>query len=233
MEKEQKTGQMLSQAEFARLCRVSAEAIRKACTAGKIDIVGEGRKKKIVIDGVNTIAYIHDRNSQRVKSKLPEEALPPAEIKEPLNLNSELEQQEKPPLPGIKSVRNNFSLSDENLNLNELTATDIKKMKDLESAKKSLQDRMKSRGELIDRNLVKAVMGRVYTVEVNQIKPVADKAPPKIAAIFKNDDPEKILAVSQLLSKELGKALEHIQVILDKFLFDIDDTKDIKHYVSQ
>ena len=232
MEKEKKTGQLLSQAEFARLCRVSAEAIRKACVAGKIDIDGEGRKKKIVIDGPNTVDYLHDKNSQRLKSKSPEALPAPVEKTESAALpGDQLETPEKsevrPPAP-----RNNFSLSDEKIDFRDLTATDIKKMKDLESAKKSMQDRMKSRGDLIDRSLVKAVLGRVYTVEVNQIKPVADKAPAKIAAIFENDDSEKILAVSQLLSKELGKALEHIQHVLDKFLSDIDDTKDIEHYVS-
>lgn len=232
MEKNKTTGQLLSQSKFAKLCRVSAEAIRKACIAGKIDIEGEGRKKKIIIDGPNTVDYLHDKNSQRVKPKSSE--LPAAAIVKTESaalpgdqLKNHTKIETRPQAP-----RNNFSLSDENLNLNDLSATDIKKMKDLEAAKKSMQERMKSRGELIERNLVKAVLGRVYTVEVNQIKPVADKAPAKIAAIFENDDSEKILAVSQLLSKELGKALEHIQHVLDKFLSDIDDTKDVQHYVS-
>lgn len=232
MEKKKTTDQLLSQSEFAKLCRVSAEAIRKACVAGKIDIVGEGRKKKIVINGPNTVDYLHDKNSQRLKTKS-SEALPAAaeKIESAALPGNQLETHEKsevrPPAP-----RNNFSLSDENLNLNDLSATDIKKMKDLEAAKKSLQERMKSRGELIDRELVKIVLGRVYTVEVNQIKPVADKTPAKIAAIFENEDSKKIIAVSQLLSKELGDALKHVKHILDKFLSDIDDTKDVQHYVS-
>jgi len=220
----EKTANLLSQSAFAKLCKVSAEAIRKACAAGKINIVGEGRNKKIDLDGLNTISYLHDKNSQRNKPKIKETVVSPHNVE---NSARKIDDDSR-----SGSVGNVVNLIDDDTDYRDISASDIKKLKDLESAKRSAQERMKIRGELIDRKLVRIVLGRIYTIEVNEIKVIADKAPPKIAALFEDESPEKILAVSQLLSSDFAKCFEHIKHVVDKFITDIDDPKGITHYVS-
>jgi len=219
-----KNEQLVTQTAFAKLCQVSAEAIRKACESGKIDIQGKGRKKKINLSGANTIAYLHDKNSQRVKPKISKSEQPIQEI--------ESNQSPPPPNQQKSNIINLLDLG-EDINIETVSAQDIKKLKDLESARKSAEDRRKSRGELIERSLVKFVLGKIFTIEVNQIKPIADKAPSKIAAIFESDDSEKILAVSKLLSEEHTKALKHIKHITDKFLSGLENSNNIGNHVSQ
>lgn len=214
--------QLVTQTAFAKLCQVSAEAVRKGCESGKINIVGKGRKKKINLDGANTIAYLHDKNSQRIKPKIPKSYQIPQK-----NNAGEIEQDQSP------QNDNKMSLLDDNIDITKVTAQEIKKLKDLESARKSAEDRRKSRGKLIERSLVKFVLGKIYTIEVNQIKPIADKVPSRIAAIFENDDSEKILAVSQLLTEEHTKALKHIKYTIDKFLAGLEDQNNVGNHVSQ
>ena len=95
-------------------------------------------------------------------------------------------------------------------------------MQILEGAKGKALDRKTKRGDLIERKLLSAFLGKIYTIEVNQLKPIADKSPSKIAAIFENEDAEKMLKVSQILAEEIAQALNHIQHTTDRFLDSIN-----------
>ena len=216
-----------SQTNFAALCGVSAEAVRKACIAGKIDIVGEGRSKKILLSGKNSISYLHDKNSQRIKNTVPKlnDEAENRSVIHPSNSVENTEPSTKKPSSNIQSL---IDFESEDIEFGDITLNDINKFKSLEAAKKSAQSRKIERGKLIDRQLVTTVFGKIYTIEVNELKPISDKTPSKIAAIFEDEDSEKILKVSQLLSSEITKVLKHINYEVDRFLKDINtDTTDI------
>lgn len=223
MLEETKTENVVTQSGFAKLCGVSPEAVRKAILAGKIDAEGEGRKKRILLAGVNTIDYLNDRNSQRKKSvkAQPIAVLPQSQMPEE-QLQASIPQPKNQKTSSINKVKNILDFDDENINLADFSQTDIKKLKDLETARKAAQERKKSRGDLIDRKLVTTILGKIYTIEVNQIKPIADKSSSKIAAIFKDEDPEKILKVSQVLSSDISQALNHIKHSVERFLNHIN-----------
>jgi len=223
MSEETKTENLTSQSKFAKLCGVSPEAVRKAIVAGKIDAIGEGRKKRILLAGLNTIAYLNDRNSQRKKSvKLQLDT-----VSDPISIPDKHPQLQASPPNNHKespptNTRKKIDLDDEDIDISSFNQNDIKKLKDLETARKHAQDRKKSRGDLIDRKLVTTILGKIYTIEVNQIKPIADKSPSRIAAIFEDEDPEKILKVSQILSSDISDALNHIKHSVERFLNQIN-----------
>lgn len=223
MSEETKKANVITQAGFAKLCCVSAEAIRKAIIAGKIDAVGEGRKKRILLAGINTIGYLNDRNSQRKNSVKSQQAATPPPV-------SKIEEQVAPPaaqsqqenqLPAI-NINNILDFENEDIDLSKFSQADLKKLQILEVTKKNALERKTKRGDLIERKLLSAFLGKIYTIEVNQLKPIADKSPSKIAAIFENEDAEKMLKVSQILAEEIAQALNHIQHITDRFLDSIN-----------
>ena len=212
----------ISQSKFAKLCCVSAEAVRKAILAGKIDAVGEGRKKRILLAGINTIGYLNDRNSQRKNSVKSQPAAPPPVLQPEEQAPAPAAQsQNTHPIPAV-NINNILDFENEDIDLSQFSQTDLKKLQVLESAKKSALDRKTKRGDLIDRKLVTTVLGKIYTIEVNQLKPISDKSPSKIAAIFEDEDAEKILKVSQLLTADIAQALNHIQHSTNRFLDSIN-----------
>ena len=225
MNKQKNKDEEMSQAGFARLCGVSSEAVRKAIVAGKVDARSEGRSKIILLSGQNSVAYLHDKNAQRKKTitskpsdlseinKYQKKSIPPVSSKENQNGHS-------------STFKNIIDLTAENIDINSISLADVNKIKGIESARKSAQDRNIARGDLIDRKIVTTVFGKIYTIEVNELKPIADKTPSKIAAIFGDEDSKKILKVNQLLSSEITKVLKHINYEVDRFLKDINKTSD-------
>ena len=223
MSKETKTKDVATQSGFAKLCGVSPEAVRKAIVAGKIDAEGEGRKKRILLAGANTINYLNDRNSQRKNSITPQPAASPAAVLIPEEkISEQAPQQSEASPPSAVNINNILDFENEEIDLDRFTQADLKKIQVLESAKKNAQERKKNRGDLIDRKLVTVILGKIYTIEVNQLKPIADKSPSKIAAIFENEDAEKILKVSQIIAEDISQALNHIQHTTDRFLDSIN-----------
>jgi hypothetical protein len=223
MSEETKTENLTSQSKFAKLCGVSPEAVRKAIVAGKIDAIGEGRKKRILLAGVNTIGYLNDKNSQRKNSVKSQPAAAPASVSISEEKSSQPAAQppeSKPPF--AVNINNILDFENEDIDLSQISQNDLKKLQVLESTKKNAQERKTKRGDLIERKLLSAFLGKIYTIEVNQLKPIADKSPSKIAAIFENEDAEKMLKVSQILADDIAQALNHIQHTTDRFLDSIN-----------
>ena len=217
------TEDVITQAGFAKLCCVSAEAVRKAILAGKIDAKGEGRKKRILLAGINTVGYLNDRNSQRKKSIKSQPAASPPPVSEPEEQTpaQEAQSQNTHNLPAV-NINNILDFENEDIDLSKFAQTDLKKLQILEGAKGKALDRKTKRGDLIERKLLSAFLGKIYTIEVNQLKPIADKSPSKIAAIFEDEDAEKILKVSQILADDIAQALNHIQHTTNRFLDSIN-----------
>lgn len=210
----------MTQSKFAKLVGVSPEAVRKAIILGKIDCRGEGRKKRIILSGVNTKAYLHDSNSQRKPSAMADE-----------EKNGQSRGAKKiTSKPATDSGSNSkpssiFNLSefeDGNIDLSLYSKHDLDKIKVIVHNMKSALDLKHTRGGLIDRKLVAIYLGKLYTIEHNELKPMSDKLSSKIAAIFENEDSAKTLKVSQVIASDITKVLKHISYITDKFLDEIN-----------
>lgn len=102
--------------------------------------------------------------------------------------------------------------------LSRLKKADIDKLKSLETMLKTQVDRQLKRRELIDRSLVAAVFGELYTVDSNELKTLGPKVAADVAGLCDCDDPEKILLVEQRIDGEIVKVLAHIKQIMDSAL---------------
>ncbi len=223
MSEESKTKDVATQSGFAKLCGVSPEAVRKAIVAGKIDAEGEGRKKRILLAGINTIGYLNDRNSQRKNSVTQQPSAAPAAVSIPEDKTPEqVPPQSEESSPSAVNINNILDFENEDIDLTLFNQVDLKKLQILEVTKKNALERKTKRGDLIERKLLSAFLGKIYTIEVNQLKPIADKSPSKIAAIFENEDAEKMLKVSQILADDIAQALNHIQHTTNRFLDSIN-----------
>ena len=233
MSEESKTKNVATQSGFAKLCGVSPEAVRKAIVAGKIDAEGEGRKKRILLAGVNTIGYLNDRNSQRKNSVTPQPAAAPAavSIREEKTPEQAPQQSETSP-PSEVNINNILDFENEDIDLTKFSESELKKLTTLETAKGRALDRKTKRNDFIERKLLTNFLGKIFTIEVNQLKPIADKSPSKIAAIFEDEDAEKILKVSQVLAEDISQALNHIQHTTNRFLDSINKNFTDKENVS-
>ena len=227
--KKQQPQNLVNQTQFAKLCKVSAEAIRKACASGKINIVGEGRKKQIDLSGELTIDYLHDKNSQREKSSNNSEnhqEIPPpvSEQTLPEEDSSSKTVSDEPVTP------KNYGSDLTNIDLDNLSDEDmlrlrpshVKMLKDLETTLRTRQNRIKERGDLIDRKLVTKFLGILFTIERNEIVPISEKIPSEIAAILGVEDNELILKVGKLLKDEFANAFSHIEAKTQNFLSSIN-----------
>ena len=233
MSEENKTKDVATQSGFAKLCGVSPEAVRKAIVAGKIDAEGEGRKKRILLAGVNTIGYLNDRNSQRKNSVTPQPAAAPAEVSIPEEKTPEqAPQRSEASPPSEVNINNILDFENEDIDLTKFSESELKKLTTLETAKGRALDRKTKRNDFIERKLLTTFLGKIFTIEVNQLKPIADKSPSKIAAIFEDEDAEKILKVSQILAEDISQALNHIQHTTNRFLDSINKNFTDKENVS-
>lgn len=236
--KSQQPQNLVNQTQFAKLCKVSAEAIRKACAAGKINFIGEGRKKQIDLNGELTIDYLHDKNAQRSKSPDNQEN----EQESPSQVNKQTLPEEKSSSQSVTDKNptvDNSGLSGSSdlplsIDLDNLSDEDmlklrpgqVKMLKDLEMTLRTRQNRFKERGDLIDRKLVTKFLGVLFTIERNEIVPISEKIPSEIAAILGIEDNELVLKIAKLMKDEFGKAFSHIEAKTQTFLTSINS--DIK-----
>ena len=99
--------------------------------------------------------------------------------------------------------------------LGKLPKATIDKFKSMEQMLKAQIERKIKRRELIDRKLVQAVFGELYTVDSNELKTLGSKVSADVAGMCDCDEPEKILRVEQRIDREVAKVLTHIKQILD------------------
>jgi len=88
----------------------------------------------------------------------------------------------------------------------------------LEKLKKSQIENEKSRGKLIDRELVSAFIAEWYNIEANEFLTLADKMPQDIASIVGVDDPTLMSDIGTYVQKEIARALDHIELSKKRFL---------------
>jgi hypothetical protein len=74
------------------------------------------------------------------------------------------------------------------------------------------------RFQLVPRDDVRRVFNEVYSIEATEFRALGDRVSPAIASIAAIERPELVMQISALISKEVNHALEHIDVLIKKFL---------------
>jgi phage terminase small subunit len=192
-------------AHFARDYGLSKPAVHKAIKTGKIQTVEVDGKEVIDLDHRLTKEYMRLHSGKKDKpKKTPQKKSKP---------EKETDDEESQRL----GLQLSLELSDDQLLRFE--KVDIDKLDKIESARTRQFNREVSRGNYIDRDLVKSVFAQLYSVDTNELKEMEDRLTPLICGVFKmNDDSPEAVQVRRLLNEEITKSLQHIQRIMDDFL---------------
>ena len=206
---------------FSEIVGVSRPAITKACKANRLGMVG----KKINLEHRRTKEYIRSHLEKSAAKKIipKKKTAPPKPITAPVD-DSPPDDPDQPDdgyslPPGIKCFED-ITIH----NIHRIPQDLIKKVKELEVAKKAKQDREVKRGELIKRELVKSIFAQIHTVDTNQWKTLEDKIMPELCGMFEVQDgsPEAIKA-RKMISGEVSKILRFVKRQIDEFFINNEE----------
>ena len=103
-------------------------------------------------------------------------------------------------------------------------ATKLAAAKQLKLDEEIEEKRLKNaarRKELVDRDTVRRVFGKLYKVDVDELRTIGSKSAPEIANVCGVEDSELILKISAAIDKEVFAALRHIQKIMNDFFDEV------------
>jgi phage terminase Nu1 subunit (DNA packaging protein) len=195
----------VSKTDFADMCGVSKAAISKACAAGNIKTIGEGRKQKVDVDHRLTKDYLSEKVGSSSANQSRDELLPSGD-------------QMDLPISDINAINRDEILLYEKPQLERLKLFEQAKLENIKVAEKE--------GTLISRELVERVFSKIYTVDTQQLRPLEDVLTPEICAIFgAQDDSPEGAKVRKKINEKVLAALDHIKRIIDEYLISIGSDK--------
>jgi len=79
----------------------------------------------------------------------------------------------------------------------------------------------KERQELIDRDLVRRLFSKMYLIDTNELKTLADKLPADIAGLAGIDDQKVIMEIGERIEREVYRSLAHIKRLINDLFEEI------------
>jgi len=76
----------------------------------------------------------------------------------------------------------------------------------------------RERAELLPRDQVRRVLSKFYSVESTEFLSLGDRISPEIAAAASIDKPEVVIAVGQMIRREVERTLQHIERVIADYL---------------
>ena len=107
-------------------------------------------------------------------------------------------------------------------NISALSRSTTDKLKTIEQIHALRIKSDKERKDLIERTLVRRLFSKLYLIDTNEIKTLADKLPAELAAIMGVDDRELIMKVGATIETEVYKTLAHIKRLINDLLDEIE-----------
>lgn len=210
----------VSKSHFARMCGVSPTAISKADKAG---IIGT-HEGQVNLAHRLTKEYLRDKQSKLDETGKPGRARNVKEKTVRADRQKTTPKTEEKQDQELKVVR---SLDDVNeSNILTLEKRDLDKFKVFEQALETRLKREERRGLLIPRSMVRLVMAKKYSIDVNQIKTMEDRLTPDICGIFgMGDNGPEAVAVRKLINDDTSKFLRQVKRLIDDFLKKVDAEK--------
>ena len=220
----------LPRAEFSRIHGVDRSAVSHAVKRGTLASTPDGEvdlEDRITLDWVLQHRIKVAKKQAKVKTptavkkikqpstpktaKGPKTALKPTPpvAEPPQNLHELMEGGGD--LPALEDIK-----PDE---LGRYPKAAIDKLRSYETGLKIQQDRQAKRGELIPRDLVAAVFGKLHSIDSSQLKNLEERLLPLICSVagFSDDDP-RALKIQKIINKETSQALKHAKRLTGKFL---------------
>ena len=107
------------------------------------------------------------------------------------------------------------------MDLSKLSNAAVQKIQRIEAAYKTRVEHQTKRGKLIDRSLVSTVMGRLYKIDSDQIKPLGAKLAPAIGGLCGVEDTATLLQIEKAVDEETHRILSHVKRLMDDFLIGL------------
>lgn len=200
---------------FARKCGVTKMAISSAIKKEKLPIIKDERTGIIYVDTVHpqAIEYATRERSNRQKTKNIPRKIPPVPV-------DKIEQKEiEPKKP--ENMSRSFGTDDAKyLDISQVGAANL--VKTYETIRQARIRSAKEQGQLINREGIARLFAKLFAVDANEWKSLPGNAAPEIAAIFENEDKEKIVKAEEMLDKMVHKTLEHSQRLMEDYLTEIE-----------
>lgn len=104
-----------------------------------------------------------------------------------------------------------------------ISKNEAERLKTLESVQKLRIENLKNRYKLIDRQLVKTVFAKLYSIDVNGFRTLAPRISARIAAIAGLEESSKILNIEETINSEVFEILKQVKLTVNRFLLGIKD----------
>lgn len=95
---------------------------------------------------------------------------------------------------------------------------DVAKVARLESAMKTRVEREHKRGVLIERDTVRTVFARLYSIDSNELQTLGSRLAPAVCGRLGVEDPASVLSVEQMIDEHVFKVLAHIKRVFNDYL---------------
>lgn len=193
---------ILPQVKFAKLCGVSRQSISKLIKRGGLVARPDG---KLDTDNIINQDYI---NKHKEKAAL---------------LDSEPKNNKTNNNDSIKdcnAVQNEQSIMDEYANI--CTKNDLETQKTMAQIMQIQVRTARERGELIDRDLVKKVFAKLFTIDTGELKTFGSKVAPEIASILGVSSSDGILKVKKCIDLKMNTILKHVQRVYTDSLKEME-----------
>jgi hypothetical protein len=99
-----------------------------------------------------------------------------------------------------------------------MSKTDLEKWRIYEVIKSTRTKTEKDRAMVIDKKLIRSLLSKIYSVDVNVFIPMKDKMLPDLAAVFGVDDPAKRLAAGKIIDDYVWRVQSQKKNIINKWL---------------
>lgn len=109
------------------------------------------------------------------------------------------------------------------IDLSTLDKVDVDKLKVIEAIDSARLKNDQLRRTLIDRELVRVVLGKIHTVDVQEFLAIPIRFAPIAAGMCGKSDEQTIQQIEHGLQSELYKCLGHVQRIVEDFLTSLED----------
>ena len=197
---------MINKSKFSEHAGVSRVAVTLACKKGALVVRPDG---KLETDNPVNKDYVNRHKNRPKKKKT---------IKQ-----QQVEREpEKPPFQSdIKLTDISSDRFDEFLSqLSAINRGEIEALKILEHIKRERIKSDKERNELISRDRVAKFFGKLYQIDVQELRTLGPNLAPEIIAAISDiqDDDGKIIKIEELIEKEVFIILQHIKRVINEHL---------------
>lgn len=193
---------LITKKKLSEFCRISAQAIDKfqKKVPPVIDFVDYGKtasgktRWRVEQFGELTVAFIKEQQGKNPEKQIPEVYPRTKEYNCPPKPSNQPKNTEQEPITGKQHATSK--------KYDSIALAKVKYLKAEEDLEKVRIFNQQARGDLIDKELVKKLFGKMYEIDQNQFKTINVSITPKISAAYNSANTNKTNDIIELIKSE-------------------------------